>query len=98
MRLINPLVVNNFIDANIMNAVADGEDEAVNAIVDMNRADEIILLLPWSVRSELNDANTPAHVRRAATEFLFSKRVSLTEPERMNCRKAGRESSGASRS
>ena len=85
-RFIDPLHFNNFIDANILDNVADGEDAAVNKIVDLAQSGEITLLLPYSVQNELKNPNTPAHVRRAATLFLFSVEVGLTDGERRHYR------------
>lgn len=80
-RFINPLFVNNFVDNHILDSVADGQDDAVNEIVRLVEAEEIIVLLPYSVHNELKDPQTPTHVRRAATLFPFSIKVELTEAE-----------------
>lgn len=80
-RFISPLHSNNFIDANILDDVADGQDAAVGEIVRLARSGEVTVLLPYSVQNELANPNTPAHVRRAATTFLFSIQVDLTEEE-----------------
>ncbi len=61
-QFVNPLIVNNFIDANIMDDIADGKDDAVNRIIEMNQNNEIEIHLPYSVQDELNHSNTPAHV------------------------------------
>ena len=81
-RFIDPLHFNNFVDANILDEVADGEDAAVNEIVRLAQSDAITLLLPYSVQDELRNPNTPNHVRRAATIFQFSVEVQLTTEER----------------
>jgi predicted nucleic acid-binding protein len=86
-RFVNPLFVNNFIDANIMDDIADSEDDAVNRIVGMTRNDAVQILLSYSVQDELNHPNTPAHVRRAASEFDYSKAVQLTPMELANIEK-----------
>jgi len=85
-RFIDPFCFNNFVDANILDEVADGEDAAVNEIVSLAGTGEITLLLPYSVQNELTNSNTPAHVRRAATHFLFSVEVELTDEERRRYR------------
>lgn len=85
-RFINPLLVNNFVDANILDEVLDGEDAAVNEIVSLVRTGEITLLLPYSVQNEIKNPYTPAHVRRAANHFLFSVEVELTDGERCRYR------------
>ncbi len=85
-RFIDPLLFNNFVDANILDDVADGEDAAVNEIVDLAQSGKITLLLPYSVQNELKNPTTPAHVQRAATLFPFSVEVRLTEGERRRYR------------
>jgi len=81
VRFIDPLRFNNFVDANILDDVADGQDTAVKEIVCLARSGEITVLLPYSVQNELRNPNTPAHVRQAATKFLFSMEVPLTAEE-----------------
>jgi predicted nucleic acid-binding protein len=81
-RFIDPFRVNNLVDANILDDAADGQDAAVREIVRLAETRQITLLLPYSVRNELSDPNTPAHVRRAADQFLFSIEVELTNEER----------------
>jgi hypothetical protein len=73
-RFIDPFRVNNLVDANILDDAADGQDAAVREIVRLAETRQITLLLPYSVRNELSDPNTPAHVRRAADQFLFFNR------------------------
>jgi len=80
-RFIDPLHFNNFVDANILDNVADGADAAVNEIVELAQSEKIRLLLPYSVQNELKNPNTPAHVQRAATLFQFSVEVELTDEE-----------------
>ena len=80
-RFIDPFCFNNLIDANILDDVADGEDAAVNEIVELGQSGEIMVLLPYSVQNELKNPRTPAHVNRAATQFMFSIEVGLTEGE-----------------
>ena len=52
-RFIDPFCFNNFVDANILDDVADAEDAAVNEIVELAQSEEITLLLPYSVQNEL---------------------------------------------
>ncbi|MDA1101715.1 MAG: hypothetical protein O2967_22365 [Proteobacteria bacterium] len=40
-RFIDPLCFNNFVDANILDDVADGEDAAVNEIVELAQSGKI---------------------------------------------------------
>ena len=84
-RFIDPFCFNNFVDANILDDVADGQDAAVNEIVRLAERGEITLLLPYSVQTEIKNPSTPAHVRQAANLFLFSVEVQLTAEERRRC-------------
>ena len=85
-RFIDPCCFNNFVDANILDDAADGEDAAVSEIVELAQSEEITLLLPYSVQSELKNPKTPAHVQRAAAQFPFSLEVELTDGERCRYR------------
>ena len=85
-RFINPFYFNNLIDGNILNDVADGQDDAVRDIVRLAEQGEISIILPYSVREEAKNSNSPEHVRRAADLFIFSEPVSLTEGEQKQYR------------
>ena len=85
-RFINPFYFNNLIDGNILNEVADGQDDAVGEIVRLAEQGEISIILPYSVREEAKHLNSPEHVRRAADLFIFSEPVSLTEGEQKQYR------------
>lgn len=80
-RFIDPFASNIFVDANILDDVADGEDVAVNEIVRLENSCEITLFLPYSVQNELKNPSTPAHVLRAAHLFPYSVEVGLTDGE-----------------
>lgn len=71
-RFIDPFCFNNFVDANVLDDVADGEDAAVNEIGELAQSEEIMLLLPVSVQDEIKNPRTPAHVKCAANKFPFS--------------------------
>jgi hypothetical protein len=80
-RFINPLIENILIDANIVNAVASGQDEAVNEIVRLCQASEVIVMLPHTVQKELDHPNTPLAVKEARTQFLETHFVPPAESE-----------------
>jgi hypothetical protein len=80
-RFVNPLIRNNFVDGNILNDVADGENDAVAEIIRLKNDERLLVLLPYSVVAELNNPRTPPHVRRAASEFIRSEKVTLTQEE-----------------
>jgi len=80
-RFIDPLHTNNFLDANIFNEVADGQNEAVEGILRVYNEDALTLLLPYSVQYELKDPSTPDSVRKASQNFTYSIKVRLTKGE-----------------
>lgn len=80
-RFVDLLVRITFIDANILNDIADGQNEAVNQIVQLNENCELSIVLPHSVGAEVQDSKTPEYVKRAADRFFFSVEVTLTQPE-----------------
>jgi predicted nucleic acid-binding protein len=80
-RFVDPFRVNNFIDANFFDDISDGENDSVKRIVEMADSGEIQVLLPHSVKSEIEHPNTPARVRIAALAFLYSVQVQLTPTE-----------------
>lgn len=82
MRFIDPLYTNNFLDANIFDEIADGQQEAVQEILRIYDGEHITLLLPYSVQAELEDPNTPELVRKAARQFIYSVEVTLTDGEK----------------
>lgn len=80
-RFIDPLYTNNFLDANIFDEIADGQQGAVQEILRIYERERVTLLLPYSVQAELEDLNTPELVRKAARQFIYSIEVTLTDGE-----------------
>jgi hypothetical protein len=93
-RFVDPFYVNNAIDANILDNVADGEDAAVAEIVRLSDEGEITLMLPYSVQAEIENPSTPDHVKAAARQFIFSQKVTITSGERGLYEKLLAEASG----
>lgn len=81
-RFIDPLFTNNFLDANIFDEIAEGQQEAVQEILRIHDDERITLLLPYSVQAELEDPNTPESVRKVARQFIYSVEVTLTDSEK----------------
>ncbi len=50
-RRIDPRYFNNFIDANVLNRLGDGHDDAVDEMLSLYERSEITLLLPSRARS-----------------------------------------------
>lgn len=97
-RFIDPLYTNNFLDANIFDQVADGQNEAVQEILRIYDEENITLILPYSVQAELDDPNTPEAVRRASQSFIYSIKVTLTKGEHELYEKLLTEATGDSES
>jgi hypothetical protein len=77
----DPRYGNNFIDANFLHRTGGPEDAAVDTILKLARADEFTLLLPYSVKAEIDRPHTPAEVKRKAAQLSYSMQVQLTAPE-----------------
>ena len=80
-HFINPLFVNNLIDANIVHQMAAGTWEPIKRILELYNANKIQLIIPHSVHTELLRSTTPAEVRAAAQDLIYSIPVSLTREE-----------------
>jgi hypothetical protein len=80
--MIDPHYGNNFIDANVLDRTGSREDATVHEILRLRDAGAFTLLLPYSVKAEIEHPNTPADVKRRAASFIYSLPLELTEPER----------------
>jgi hypothetical protein len=78
----DPRYGNNFLDNNALDRIAAPEDEAMEQVLALADAGEFTLLLPYSVRSEIEHPKTPPEVRRKAEQLPYSIRVGLTALER----------------
>jgi predicted nucleic acid-binding protein len=73
---------NNFIDANVLDRNGGPEGEAVDAIFELIEKDELrTLLLPHSVKAEIEHPSTPAEVKRRARQLIYSEPVELIDDE-----------------
>jgi len=81
---LNPRFGNNFIDANFFDCTRTDEDAAVDQILKWadDLDEDLSLLLPYSVKAEIEHPNTPPEVKRKATQLIYSCEVELTAPER----------------
>ena len=76
---IDPRIHNNFLDANFWDANGDpSDDQAAIEILDLEHQEEINLVLPFSVKGELEHPNTPPHAKRAASGMIYTERTELT--------------------
>lgn len=75
---------NNLIDANFFDRTGEQEEiAAVDEILRLrsNEEDAFTLILPYSVKAEIEHPNTPDDVKLTAAEFLYTQEVELTMPE-----------------
>jgi predicted nucleic acid-binding protein len=78
----NPRYGNNFIDANVLVDRTGGpEDVAVDMILRLHEEGAFTLLLPYSVKAEIEHPNTPTDVKRKALQLNYSIPVQLTAQE-----------------
>ena len=79
---LDPHHANNFIDANALQITGGPDDTALEEILRLSGEDDTFtLLLPHSVKSEIEHPNTPTDVKRRAARLVFSMPVQLTAPE-----------------
>jgi len=79
---IDPRYFNSFIDANVLDRLGDPEEDGVvDQILELDEANKILLLLPHSVKAEIEHPNTPSEVKQRALPFIFTEPVSLTDEE-----------------
>ncbi len=80
-KRIDPRYFNNFIDANVLDRMGDGHDDAVDEMLSLYERSEITLLLPHSVKAEIEHPRTPPEVKARAMGIIFTEPVTLTPNE-----------------
>lgn len=82
MISLDPRWGNNFLDCNALDRTEEIEDAAMDEILSLHeQPDTFTLLLPYSVKAEIEHPSAPAGKKRKAMAFLYSMEVSLTPPE-----------------
>jgi hypothetical protein len=82
MLRLDPRYGNNFLDSNALDRTDPVEDAAMDGILRLHEdPDAFTLLLPYSVKAEIEHPNAPPEKKRLAENFVFSMKVELTEPE-----------------
>jgi hypothetical protein len=79
--MVDPRYGSNFIDANVLDRTGGPEDSAVDTILQLHERGAFTLLLPHSVKAEIEHPNTPAEVKAKAAQLIYSMPVQLTPPE-----------------
>ncbi|MGO9093999.1 MAG: hypothetical protein ACLQGV_02155 [Bryobacteraceae bacterium] len=78
---LDPRLGNNFIDANFFDRTGGLEDGAVDTILRLHGEGAFRLLLPYSVKAEIEHPNTPEDVKLKAEQIVYTLEVELTGPE-----------------
>ena len=82
----SPYFSNSFVDANFFDKTDPVEDKAVDDILVLASNDEINLLIPYSVKYEIEHPNTPTDVKLKLSELIYSIKVQLNS--RLNISKS----------
>ena len=80
-KRIDPRYFNTLIDANVLDRRGDADDEAVDEMLSLYGDGKITLLMPHSVKAEIEHPNTPAEVKARAMSIIFTEPVTLTPNE-----------------
>lgn len=81
-KRIGPRIHNSFLDANFWNETGSRlEACAMLEILDLAQRGEVNLILPFSVKAELEHPNTPPEIKQATSGMIHTLRTELTPNE-----------------
>ena len=83
---INPLDSNNFIDSCAFDPKYKPEDEASAEIFGLYKVGKLLIQIAHSTQKEIEHPNTPAWVKREASNLIYTISVSLTDGENRQLR------------
>ena len=86
-RPLDPRICNVAIDANAFNRDGSANDALVDRLIEIERAGEIILIVPDGVRREVQHPKAPHHVQEQVLPKIFTIKTGLTDSERLLRRK-----------
>ena len=78
---IDPRYFPSLIDANVLDRLGGPDDADVDQILALAEDLKISLMMPHSVKAEIDHPNTPADVKQRALPFFYTMPVSLTPGE-----------------
>lgn len=81
MKIINPCIHNNFLDGMVLNGTEE-EFSDIREILEICNTIYNVLMLPWSVKAEIDNPKTPQYVKKRASELLYTAQVNITFLER----------------
>jgi hypothetical protein len=77
----DPKFCQNFFDANTFDRKGSSDDWKVDRLLELSAERKISLIMPHSVRMEIEDAGTPHNVRRDALSQIFTLPTEKTAHE-----------------
>jgi|GEM_PF-4315909 len=80
-KYIDPLRFHTFMDSNLADEIEAKTTDAIKSILEWENNGEICLIRPHSVKSELEDASTPAAIQKIAYDGIYTMQVGVTMDE-----------------
>jgi hypothetical protein len=81
-KRIDPRIYNSFVDTNFWDRSEDAaQDAAMREILDLADREEVMLILPFSVKAETEHPNTPREIQRIAAGMIHTVQTQLTRNE-----------------
>ncbi len=82
-KRVDPRLFNNFVDANFWDSSGiPNEDTSMQEILDFAEREEVTLILPFSVKAEVDHPNTPPEIKCLAARMIYTLQTNLTPDER----------------
>lgn len=81
-KMINPWLLNNFVDSCAFDPKYDPEDKAAIEIFRLYEENELSLIIAHSTQKEIDHTNTPSWVKKEAGGLIYTLDVSLTSQEK----------------
>lgn len=78
---VNPLINNCFIDSCAFDPKYKPEDEASDDMFKLYKDGKLLIQIAHSTQKEIHNPNTPAWVKREASNLIYTLPVQLTESE-----------------
>ncbi len=81
-KRIDPRIHNSFVDANFWDNSGNSlEDDAMLQILDLAQQCEINLIIPFSVKEEIEHPRTPPEIKKLAAGLVYTIQTQLTPNE-----------------
>lgn len=80
-KRMDPRFFNNLIDANVLDVNDDNPAEVVDEVLQLAFDGKVILMIPHSVKAEIEHPRTPTEVKSRALGLIYTDPVQLTANE-----------------